>query len=138
MTSEKRRIVAYIAGRIASGRNLTGIHDRASGSWTQVGAVAAPNHLSLYDYDRACMVSVVGPAENLYVYDCGSGRHIQLRVSGCQFSGYDFETQAFFSGSVNGASIFFCDFQHSDYFKYSTDPPARRNRSSRATPKLHP
>lgn len=84
------------------------------------------------------MVSVVGPPENLYVYDGGSGRHIQMKISGCHFSGYDFETQAFFDGSVNGTSIFFCDFQHSDYFKYSTEPPPRPNRSISAAPKLRP
>ena len=135
MTSQKRRIVAYLAGRIISGKNPSGIFDRASSSWTSVSVVTAPNHLSVYDHDRACMISVVGPPKDLYVYDAGSGRHIQLKINGCNFSGYDFETQAFFSGNVTGTSVFFCDFQHSDFFKYSTQPAPRPSPPRVATPK---
>ncbi|HZO99508.1 MAG TPA: hypothetical protein VFD30_04370 [Terriglobia bacterium] len=136
MTIEKRRIVAYLAGRIISARKPSGVYDQTSGTWTEVGAMDAPNHLSLYDYARACIISVVGSPDNLYLYDCGSGRHIQLKINGSRFSGYDFETQTFFNGSVSGNSIFFCDFQHSDYFKYSTDRPPRASRSLPAQPEF--
>ena len=123
MTPEKRRVVAYLTARIISNKNPRGVYDRRTSSWTALSTVVTPNHLSVYDHDRASMVAVHGPPSDLYVYDCGSGRHIQLKITGYNFAGFDFETMAFFSGTVNGASIFFCDFQHSDYFKYSTDPP---------------
>ncbi|MGH9433955.1 MAG: hypothetical protein ACRD3T_20695 [Terriglobia bacterium] len=123
MTTEKRRVVAYLAAWMVSNKHPNGVYDQTTSSWTPFTTFATPNHLSVYDHDRSSMVSVNGPPGDLYIYDCKSGRHIQLKITGGNLSGYDFEAMAFFSGTVSGSSIFFCDFQHSDYFKYSTEPP---------------
>jgi hypothetical protein len=123
MTIVKRRVVAYVVERIACNTNSRGIFDMTASQWSPFTSFVTATHLTVYDHDRASTVIVTGPRADLYIYDSKTGLHIKMKIDGGNFSGYDFEAMAYFSGTVSGPSVFFCDFQHSDYFKYSTQPP---------------
>ena len=69
-----------------------------------------------YDYDAGAHLSGVRQGQ---IYHYGRSAHIDLKVSGSQFSGYDFSSGSHFSGHVSGNSISLFDYGVGSYFDYS-------------------
>jgi hypothetical protein len=115
MNDQTRRVIAYVAGRRATGYSSASVYDYGTGTFTNLSGTVSGQTVSVYDYDRGCHVS--GSTDSLYDY--GNGAHLTLRNSGESFSGYDYATGNHFSGSVSGRSVWLFDYQTGSHYSFS-------------------
>lgn len=115
MRSYTRRSVAYIGGRIISGRSSSSIYDYSVGRYTNMSGRVADGRVAVYDYDQKNHIS--GSYSSLYHY--GNNAFISLNISGNNFSGYDYDSGSHFSGHVTGNSISLYDYGAGSYFNYT-------------------
>ena len=95
MNIQKRRAVAYIAGRLIAGKRPETVYDDAASARYRICGDVSPDYIRMFGDDRNCY------------------------VRGDDFYGYDDETSSYFSGAVNKSSVTFFDFQSSNNFRYA-------------------
>lgn len=115
MDRSTRACVAYVAGRLISGRQSSHVYDHSQSRHVSIGGSVSGSRVSVYDYDRGCHFG--GSVGSLYDY--GPGAHISLSVDGNRFRGYDYGDGCHYSGTVNGSSISIYDYGESRHFSYS-------------------
>ena len=119
MKSHTRRGIAYIAGRLVSGKYSTTLRDDSEGKHFSFGGeVSLENGVSVYDYEQSCFIRGNSSGGPLSLYHDGNANWIDLAIDGNTFKGYDKDSGSFFSGTVNGDFITIYDNEHSQYFKY--------------------
>ena len=102
-----RRAVAYAASGRVLGKFGNSVYSYHTASHTSM----SPS----YDYDAGAHISGMD-SENLYHY--GHGTHIQLTVTGEQFSGYDYESGSHFTGQVSGNNVQLYDYGTGRHYNY--------------------
>jgi hypothetical protein len=115
MNDHTRRAVAYIVGRLISGRDATTVYDYKASKHFHFSGDAQKSTCNIYDYDQRCYIT--GTPNSLYHY--GNRKHITLQVTGTSFNGYDYESAKHFSGTVNGQSISLYDYDGGQHYNYS-------------------
>jgi hypothetical protein len=110
----KRRAIAYIIGRIVTGKDSRTIYDHAHSSYFNFSGTISDD-VSVYDHTRTSFIS--GNQSSLY--DHGTGQYINLKVQDNKFSGYDHESFSNFNGDVNESSISFYDYFDRSYYSFS-------------------
>lgn len=114
-----RAVMAFIAGRLISGRNSSSVYDYGASAYRNIGGEVSPERVRVYDYVRSCHIGGDFDGSKFQLYDYGDSAHINLEIDGDQFKGYDFGTSSHFSGKVNGNSVSLYDYGSSSYFNYS-------------------
>jgi hypothetical protein len=115
MKTHTRHAVAYIAGRMASGRTSGSVYDYQERRHVNLSGNVTGSSISAYDYDQECHIA--GSSTSLYHY--GNRAHLTLKLSAARFSGYDYGSKAHFSGSVNGRSVSLYDYETGRYYNFS-------------------
>lgn len=115
MESHTRRAIAYIAGRLISGKPSSSVYDYTEGGHVSFSGTVSQSSISVFDYDQSCYVS--GSGTNLYHY--GDSHYITLNADGSKFSGFDYGTSSYFAGTVSGGSVSVYDYGTSSYYQYS-------------------
>jgi hypothetical protein len=119
MNSQKRRAVAYIVGRLISGKTSGTIYDYTASSRYRIYGDVSPDFIQIFDDDRnSYIIGGITPA-GFSIFDYYTRQHINLRTSGNDYYGYDLETSSYFSGMVNKNTVAFFDYQYSKDFRYA-------------------
>ncbi len=119
MKSHTRRGIAYIAGRLASGKYSTTLRDDSEGKhFSFDGEVSLENGVSVYDYEQGCFIRGDNSGGPFSLYHDGNANWIELTIEENTFKGYDKDSGSFFSGVVNGDFITVTDKEYSQDFKY--------------------
>jgi hypothetical protein len=113
MQSEARRSVAYIAGRLISGRQGSSIYDYSGTGYTHFSGTVG-NNVAIYDHSASAHIS--GSSKQFYHH--GLSAQISLTINGKNFSGYDYGSSTHFSGSVSQSNITLYDYGESKHFQY--------------------
>ena len=123
MQPKLRTTIAFIAGRVITGRELSSIYDHLQGKSVQFESTFSPNYISVFNADRGCYTA--GPMEGgiLDLYDYGHQHLIDLQISGRTFKGWDDLASCGFSGEVNGEEISFLDDGEGQAFTFSFKQP---------------
>ncbi len=111
MEPNVKACIAFIAGRAISGKTSSSIYDYSQNKNINISGNVSQTNASVYDYDRKCHVQ--GSLSNLY--DHGVNGHVQLKIDGDRFSGFDYSSGTHFSGSVSGNSVSLHANGHSSY-----------------------
>jgi hypothetical protein len=120
MKQHTARVVAAIAGSLATGQSPTAIYDFADSKHHQLSGDFGPDAVNVYDYTEKCHVTGERSGGQLSLYHYGNGKHITLDDNGNgDFSGYDYDSQMHFTVSVSDASISLYDYEHARHFDYS-------------------
>jgi hypothetical protein len=100
MAPEVRRAVAMVAARLISGRSAGTIYDFAQLSHFHISG-SVGSSISLYDHDARAHIT--GSPSQFFHHS--ENCHVQLNVSGKNFTGFDFGTSSHFTGSVSGSNV---------------------------------
>jgi hypothetical protein len=114
MKTHTRHAVAYIAGRMASGRTSSSVYDYQESRHVNMSGNLSGGSISAYDYDQRCHIT--GSRTSLYHY--GNRAHLGLKLNDAMFSGYDYDSRAHFSGSVNGKNVSLYDYETGRYYNF--------------------
>jgi hypothetical protein len=110
----KRRAIAYIVGRIISGKESGAVFDFKDSSYFNfMGDIGSS--ISVFDYSRSSYLT----GDKSSIFDYNSGKYITLNIEGINFSGFDYESGKYYSGIVNSNSISFFDYDGSSYYNFS-------------------
>jgi hypothetical protein len=115
MQTHTRRAVAYIAGRMASGRTSSSDYDYQESRHVNMSGNLTDTSISAYDYDQRCHIT--GSSTSLYHY--GNRAHLTVALNAARFSGYDYHSRAHFSGNVNGRNVSLYDYETGRYYNFS-------------------
>lgn len=108
MNEEIRRVVAYAAMGRVNLKFSSSVYSYATGHHTYMS--------ENYDYRAKAHLSGIR-TNNIYHY--GVSAYINLRVTGNNFTGYDYSSRSHFSGHVSGHSVEVYDYGNGRYFFYS-------------------
>ena len=113
MQSDSRACVAYIAANISK-PGSSSVYDNLHSKQINISGNIDADCINIYDHERGCHIA--GTLSSLFDY--GNNAHIQLKINGNQFSGYDHHTKNLFSGNINGSSISIYDHETSSRYQY--------------------
>ena len=113
MNIDKRRIVAYIIGKLVSGKEIYKIFDRTNSSYNQITGEVSPTRINVYDTEKSEMITGSGDDKGISLYDFTSAKFIDLRIEGTKFDGFDYESKKLFYGEYNENTVALFDFQDS-------------------------
>jgi hypothetical protein len=121
MKDHTRRAVAYIAGRLATDKYSSSLHDHSvSKDFTFEGSIS-PTSVSIFDYQKKCKITGPGDAGSYTLLHHGNYKEVILKfeMATNEFSGYDDDSKTNYTGKVEGNSISIYDQEHSQLFTYS-------------------
>lgn len=115
MTDATRRAVAYIAARMAGGRDTNSVYDFESRGHFSFSGTVEPGSVNIFDYSSRCHIGGSGGM----LYHFGTRSHFNLEVRGSNLNGYDFLSRSHFTGSIYGSSVSIYDYETRRYHRYS-------------------
>jgi hypothetical protein len=115
MKDHVRAAVAYITGRVISGRNSSAVYDYGASSYRSISGRVDGRGANVYDYDNSAYVG--GTFPSLYHY--GESAYVTVTVKDSSFRGYDYGSSSYFSGRVRGTSVSVYDYDKARYYEYS-------------------
>ena len=82
MDSKKRRMVAYIAGRLILNKESTAVYDHSTKKWFNAAGACKRDKIEVFDYD--CQCYMVGVIQNgrMSIFDNGSQKFVELKLKG--------------------------------------------------------
>lgn len=119
MKNEVRAAVAYVAGRLVSGKESSSVFGFADKEYTALGGVLSPASVNVFDYTHGCHFSGGGDGRTFVLLHSGVNNHVSLSVQGDRFSGYDHDSGRPFSGMVRRYLIRIYDPELNRVFSYS-------------------
>ena len=115
MNNDKRRIVAYIIGKLVSGKEIYKIFDRTTSSYNQIMGEVSPTRINVYDTEKNELITGSGDDKGISLYDFTSAKFIDLRMEGSKFDGFDYESKKLFYGDYKENTVALFDFQDSKH-----------------------
>jgi len=119
MKDNTRLVVAFVAGRLISGSEAWSIYDCEASRTCRFSGTVSPEQILVYDPEARCRVSGYGEKDCYSLYHHGNRHHIELKIRGSSFEGYDYGSGAHFSGSVDGSSVVVFDGQDRRYYYFT-------------------
>ena len=119
MKTGVRAVVAYVVGRLISGKESSSVYDFAANDYTSLGGHVSPSSVNVFDYTHRCNCSGGGNGRTLILFHYGVGKHVSLKLQADRFSGYDYDSESRFSGVVRHHLVRIYDSELRRYFSYS-------------------
>jgi hypothetical protein len=119
MDPKKRRIMAYIAGRLILNKDANAVYDHAAKKYFNAAGTCKKDKIEVFDYERQCYWVGVINGQRISIYDNGSQKFVELKLKGGKkFEGFDFETGKHFGGEADPKAVAFYDFADKKYHHY--------------------
>jgi len=130
MHPKLRPCIAYIAGRLISGRNASSIYDNLQSKTICFEGEVTAENVKVFDQDRGCYLSGLGAGlgaglgdgKAFELYDFGGMYYVELIIDGNNFEGYDHGTPSSFKGEMRGNEITVYDDAFSESFGFVLSP----------------
>jgi len=121
MEAHLRAALAYIAGRLVSGNNSSGVYDHSRSKHILMNGTAKGRLVAIFDHDQRCHISGSGNGLQYSLYHDGENRLISLTLQGSVISGHDYGRSAGFTGTAQDNSISLFEPATCRHFSYSLD-----------------
>lgn len=105
MEAHLRAALAYIAGRLVSGKNACAVYDHSRSQRIMMGGEANSRVIAIYDHAQGCHISGNGSGSQYSLFHHGERRPISLTLQGSSFSGHAYGRSTRFRGTVEGNFI---------------------------------
>jgi hypothetical protein len=114
----KRRVVAYIIGKLVVRKEIWKIFDKTNSSYNAIAGEVSPSRINVYDTERNEIITGSGDEKGISLYDFASAKFIEIKIYGETFNGFDFESKKIFYGDIKENTVSFFDFQDSKHHYY--------------------
>jgi hypothetical protein len=114
-----RAVVAFVAGRLISGRVTATVYDYSRDIKIWVPGIVDKERVHVYDCRGRGYFGGRLDAERFKLYHYGGRYHVTLEIHGGSFSGYDHLKQCHFGGRLDGSLMHFADYALHSYFLYA-------------------
>jgi len=114
----KRRIIAYIAGKLISGKVIDKLFDQSNSSYTEIAGEVSLTKINVYDTEKNELITGSGDAKGISLYDFATAKFIDLKIDQEEFDGFDYESKKIFYGNVKENTVSVFDFQDSKHHYY--------------------
>ena len=118
MTQKKRRMIAYITGRLILNKESTAVYDHDAKAYFNAAGACNKTKIAVYDYERQCYMIGVFSGQRLSIFDHGSRKYVELKIKGKKFEGFDYESSMHFGGEADPKAISLYDFADKKYHHY--------------------
>jgi len=126
MQPDTRTCIAYIAGRIISGKRLFVLYDYARALHIDMSSLPHSHCLKQFGNGRKISLSH-SDWGGRYRYACGYGHFFDIAVHGTTFIGYASEGSSHFIGNVRGEAIYLYDHGESTHYNYRISGQAAKD-----------
>lgn len=111
MTNEKKAAIAFIVA-LSRRNGISAVYDYSRNKYCSYTSSGSRNQIQIFDYDRHNFIGGLLPN----VYDYASNSYININVRNNTFSGFDYETSQFFSGTICDTMVsLYSNGQYSNY-----------------------
>jgi hypothetical protein len=115
----KRRIIAYIVGKLVRGKDIDKLFDQSNSSYIKIAGEVTLTKINVYDMERNELITGSGDTKGISLYDFATAKFIDLKINKEEFDGFDYETKKVFYGNVKDNTISVFDFQDSKHHYYT-------------------
>jgi hypothetical protein len=119
MEMHKRRIVAYVLGRIITHKDSQTVFDFDSSSYSNIEGDVQTEKIDVFDSERKRLLSGDMDNNNVSLFDYLSGKFVEIKINGRSFDGYDYEYSQLFNGEVEDDKISIFDCRDSKRYVYT-------------------
>jgi hypothetical protein len=120
MKTKQRAAIAYIAGRLVTGKEAAMVRDSSQRSPVGLSGTVTTEEIEVYDYQRRCRVAGTPAKPAQYnIYDYGENRQVTLSFDGNQFKGYDYGSNRQFTGTVSDDRVTIFDHAERKNFNFT-------------------
>lgn len=119
MKVHMRRVVAFVVGRVVSGKQSNGVFDQAAGKQFNFTGEFAATRLTLRDHNEGCEFKGLGGSGLFTLSHPNNGKPITLKVNGNNFEGFDYDSAKRYRGSVEGNRVSLHDDQVGQQFEFT-------------------
>lgn len=117
MNSPTLAYIAYITGRLISGKRIATLYDFSLAEHVDIHSLPDVEYIKAFD--RRYRDYLPGYASGCRAqFACSGGRIIDLSINGTAFMGHITGSSAFFIGAVRGDSIYIFDHEKSEHVNY--------------------
>jgi len=110
--------IAYIGGRLISGKNIISLYDYCRAGHVDITSLPHAHCLARFDYAPPRFKTFGSTNGIKYRYPLDNGNYINLIINGSTFIGYLCDGSSHFIGTVRGDSIYLYDQGESTHFNY--------------------
>jgi hypothetical protein len=118
MKYDKRRFIAFLAGKLMGNRNALSVFDHAVSEQTGFTGTVSTSGIFMLDLEKKCRIVGQGTSDHL-VLSYGDERiNMALSEKDKTFTGYDVASAMQFYGIVSGREVTLFDDEEEKDFKY--------------------
>lgn len=119
MEAKKRRMLAYIVGRLILGKEATAVYDHGAKKWFNAAGHCRKDKIEVFDYERQCFLVGVFKGPRMSIFDNGTQKFVELKLKGGKkFEGFDYESGKHFGGEADPKAVALYDFADKKYHHY--------------------
>lgn len=118
MNIHKRRIVAFVIGKLIGGKEISKVFDKTTSSYNEITGEVSITRINVYDTEKNEIVTGSGDEKGISLYDFATAKFIDLKIYGETFDGFDYESKKVFYGDMKENTVSFFDFQDSKHHYY--------------------
>lgn len=119
MKTHVRRMVAFVAGRLVSGKTPSGVFDQSAGKQFVFTGEFSPTRMSVRDHEQNFNATGMGGSGLYTLTHPDNGKPITLKLNGNSFDGFDYASAKRYRGSVNGNHVSIHDDQAGEQFDFT-------------------
>lgn len=119
MKTHIRRMVAFVAARLVSGKSASGVYDQSAAKQFAFSGEFNPTKFKVRDHEQGCDASGLGGSGLFTLTHPDNGLPITLKVNGSTFEGFDYACAKRYHGSVNGNHVSLHDDQAGQQFDFT-------------------
>ena len=93
MKRERRQVIAYIMGRLVSGKEASTVFDTFNQQYISLSGTVSPRAISVFDINRRTNFSGWGRASRYSLFDQTHRHFISFLIAGDYFQGFDSNSQ---------------------------------------------
>lgn len=127
MAPQLRAALAYLAGRLTTGKNANGVYDYSRSKQVMLSGAAEGGVVSVYDHDQKCHISGTANGPQYFLFHHGLRWQFCLILQGSEFSAHDYGRSTPVTGWVLDDGVVVVEPAISERFGYTLkvtlDPP---------------